>query len=180
MISALWAGTRFTARTAAGLALGIGGVALVAQGKLQVTDSYYAASIGACLLASIGYAVSGVYVRKYASHVPPRLIAAGNQLIAGIFILPLLPWNSVNGPITPLVAGDMLGLAILCSAIAYLIYYRLVADVGPTRALTVTFLVPAFGMLWAWLFLGEAVTIPMLAGCALVVAGTWGISRNPA
>jgi drug/metabolite transporter (DMT)-like permease len=68
---------------------------------------------------------------------------------------------------------------VLCTGIAYLLYFRLIADVGPTRALTVTFLIPVFGMLWGALFLGEAITPVMAAGCALVLAGTALILRQP-
>ena len=56
---------------------------------------------------------------------------------------------------------------------AYLLYFRLIADVGPARALTVTFLIPLFGVLWGALFLGEPVAIGMLSGGALILAGTW-------
>jgi drug/metabolite transporter (DMT)-like permease len=177
MISTLWLGAPFTRRTALGLLLGVGGVALVANVRPEHTDEYYLAAVFACLLASFGYAASGAYIRRHATHVPPGLIAAGNQLVAGLLLVPLLVLNPSPGHLSPFEICELLALAILCSAIAYLIYYRLVADIGPTRALTVTFLVPMFGMLWAWLFLGEAVTATMLAGCALVVAGTYGISR---
>ena len=61
---------------------------------------------------------------------------------------------------------------MLSSAIAYLLYYRLIADVGPTRALTVTFLQPVFAMIWGAIFLGESITAVMLLGCGLVLAGT--------
>ncbi len=86
--------------------------------------------------------------------------------------------------IVPHIAAAVMGLAALLHAsalafqalkylgVAYLLYFRLVADVGPTRALTVTFLIPVFGMLWGALFLGEAITAPMLAGAALVLVGT--------
>ena len=63
-------------------------------------------------------------------------------------------------------------LALASTAIAYLIYFKLIADIGPSRALTVTFLIPLFGVLWGSLFLGEALTANMLAGGALIVAGT--------
>src|SRR4029079_12257824 len=61
---------------------------------------------------------------------------------------------------------------------AYLLYFRLIADVGPARALTVTFLIPLFGVLWGVLFLGEPVAIGMLSGCALILAGTWLAPRT--
>ena len=77
------------------------------------------------------------------------------------------------GALTPLVAANVLALALASTAIAYLLYFRLIADVGPARALTVTFLIPLFGVLWGVLFLGEPVAIGMLSGCALILAGTW-------
>ena len=77
----------------------------------------------------------------------------------------------------PIVAA-VLGLALMCSSIAYLLYFRLMSDLGPTRTMTVTFLIPVFGMLWGVLFLGESVTGPMLAGAALIVAGTVLIMRR--
>ena len=58
-----------------------------------------------------------------------------------------------------------------------MLYYRLIADIGPTRALTVAFLMPVFGMLWGALFLGETITLPMIAGCALIVGGTIAVVR---
>ena len=71
-----------------------------------------------------------------------------------------------------LVAASMLALGLVCGAIAYLLYFRLIADIGATRALTVTYLIPVFGVLWGALFLGEALTLPMLAGGVLVILGT--------
>ena len=71
-------------------------------------------------------------------------------------------------------------LALLCSTVAYVLYFRLIADIGPTRAMTVTFLMPAFGMLWGYLFLDETITLPMLAGAAMIVAGTAGVVRSRA
>ena len=81
------------------------------------------------------------------------------------------------GAVTTLVVIDMLALALICSGIAYLLYYRLIADVGPTRALTVTFLMPAFGMAWGVLFLDERVTAAMIAGAAMIIAGTAAVLR---
>ena len=60
---------------------------------------------------------------------------------------------------------------------AYLLYYRLIRDIGPTRTATLTFMLPAFGIVWGWLLLGEAITLTMLAGTALIVAGTAAVLR---
>jgi drug/metabolite transporter (DMT)-like permease len=80
--------------------------------------------------------------------------------------------------VTPPIIAAVLGLALMCSSVAYLLYFRLMSDLGPTRTMTVTFLIPVFGMLWGALFLGESVTGPMLAGAALIVAGTVLIMRR--
>jgi drug/metabolite transporter (DMT)-like permease len=72
----------------------------------------------------------------------------------------------------------MLALGLVCGAIAYLLYFRLIADIGATGALTVTYLIPVFGVLWGALFLGETVTLLMVAGAALVVLGTIFVLRN--
>ena len=94
-------------------------------------------------------------------------------------LLPLLPVVPPTGPVTPAVVAAALALALLCSSVAYVLYFRLMADLGPTRTMAVTFLIPVFGMLWGVLFLGESVTGPMLAGAALLVAGT-GLIVRPA
>ena len=75
-----------------------------------------------------------------------------------------MPFASVPGPVTAVVIANVVALAIASTAIAYLIYFRLIADVGPSRALTVTFLIPLFGVLWGFLFLGEAITLEHAGG----------------
>ena len=98
-------------------------------------------------------------------------------MLGGLALLPLAAFTPIHGAITAIVAVNVLLLALICSAVAYLLYFRLIADVGPTRAMTVTFLMPAFGMLWAHLLLDETITLPMLAGAALIVAGTAAVLR---
>jgi drug/metabolite transporter (DMT)-like permease len=98
--------------------------------------------------------------------------------VAGTLLIPFIPlWPPAAAP-TPLVAASMLALGLVCGAIAYLLYFRLIADIGATGALTVTYLIPVFGVLWGALFLGETVTLLMLGGAALVVAGTVFVLRN--
>jgi drug/metabolite transporter (DMT)-like permease len=68
--------------------------------------------------------------------------------------------------------GGALMLALLCSALAYILYFRLMSRIGPTNTIAVTFLIPGFAVLWGWLFLGEAFTLRMAIGCAIVLLGT--------
>lgn len=181
VFSALWLRERLTGRKIAGLILGSAGVGLVARvgggGRL---DEWFGWSIGACLLASVCYALAGVYIKKFATAARPMAVAGASQLMAGLVLLPVVPLAPPSSPPTPFILANVVALALLCSAVAYLLYFRLIADLGPTRALTVTFLMPLFGMVWGVIFLQEVITPAMAAGCGLVVLGTALVLRNPA
>jgi drug/metabolite transporter (DMT)-like permease len=136
-----------TYRKAAGLVLGISGVALVSS------------------LGPVSYS--------------PWALAGGSQLVAEALFLPLILAPPPRGELTLQVGAVTAAFAVLCSAVAYLLYYRLVADVGATRALTVTLLMPAFGMLWGFLFLGERITWMMILGVLVILAGTFLVVFPP-
>ena len=128
--------------------------------------------MAACLLAPACYALAGIYVKRRASAVKPMAIAGGSQLAAGLVLLPLVFVFPPSQPVTLEIGALTAAFALFCSAVAYLIYYRLISDIGPTRALTVTFLIPVFAMTWGALFLGEAITLARIAGAAVILAGT--------
>jgi drug/metabolite transporter (DMT)-like permease len=176
LCSALLLGERLSARRVLGLVIGAAGVVLVTQPASQ-PDLHYPA-IAAALFAAFCYGLTATYIKRWASAVPSRGMAVGTQLAAGILLIPFIAlWPPAAAP-TPLVAGSMLALGLVCGAIAYLLYFRLIADIGATGALTVTYLIPVFGVLWGTLFLGETVSAWMLAGAALVVLGTVFVLRN--
>jgi drug/metabolite transporter (DMT)-like permease len=177
LLSALFLAERLSPAKIAGLVAGAAGVTLVSRAGPVVPDAMFGVSIAACLGAALCYAASSVYMKKYAAAASPMAIAGWSQLAAGLAMLPLVPFAPVRGEVTPAVVANVLGLALLCSAIAYLLYYRLIADIGPTRALTVAFLMPMFGMAWGALLLDETITWPMIAGCALIVGGTFAVVR---
>ena len=168
---------RLTATKLAGLLAGAFGVALVSKAGPVEPDLGFAAAVAACLAAALCYAAAGVYMKRHVQGAKPLAVAAWSQVFAGLVLLPFVPLAPVRGEVTTLVIGNVLALALLCSAIAYLLYYRLIVDVGPTRAMTVTLLMPAFGMLWGALLLDEVITLAMLAGCALIVGGTAAVLR---
>jgi drug/metabolite transporter (DMT)-like permease len=105
-------------------------------------------------------------------------MAVGTQVSAGLILLPLALLSPPAQPPSALVVACVLALGLVCGAVAYLLYFRLIQDVGPAGALTVTYLTPLFGMLWGALFLGEALTVSMLGGAALVILGTVFVIRN--
>jgi drug/metabolite transporter (DMT)-like permease len=169
---------RVTVPRAIGVAVGIAGVALIARpggaGESPLLGWALAAALGACCF----YGVVGVLVKRFAGEASPRAMAAGNQLAAAVVLLPLLPLAPAPGEPSALVAANMLALALLASGVAFVLYFRLIADLGAARALTVTYLIPAFGVLWGVLFLDEAVTPRMLLGGAIIVLGTVLVLRK--
>ena len=179
MWGALWSAVllreRVTPRGVAGLAIGIAGVALVTRPEASGTSHL---AIAAALAAAFCYGLAGAYMKRWASNVPARGMAVGTQLAAGVLLLPFIALSPPAAAPTPLVAASMLALGLVCGAIAYLLYFRLIADIGATGALTVTYLIPVFGVLWGALFLGETISASMLAGAALVILGTVFVLRS--
>jgi drug/metabolite transporter (DMT)-like permease len=156
-----------------GIVLGMVGVVVLVGVRPGETNDDVLLAVAACLAASICYALAGVYTKHVLADVPSHAIACASQVFAALALMPLLPFTTIPGPLTGLVVANVLGLAIGSTAIAYLIYFKLIADVGPQRALTVTFLIPLFGVLWGALFLREPLTASMLAGGALIIGGVW-------
>ena len=168
---------RLTRLKLTGLLAGAGGVALVSRAGPVVPDLWFWIAVLACLGATTCYALSSIYMKKQAAGLKPLAIAGWSQIFAALAMAPFVPFAPPNAAVTPLIAFNALMLALLCSSIAYVLYYRLIADIGPTRALTMAFLMPVFGMLWGALFLGEPITLPMIAGCALIIGGATAVLR---
>ncbi|MDY7576402.1 DMT family transporter [Actimicrobium sp. CCI2.3] len=171
-------GETMTLRKAIGLLIGISGVALLVRlGPVTFTPQVLLAAL-ACALAAICYACSGAYSKLRAAGIPPGLMATGSQLGAALVLIPVVPLSPIRGELTPHILLLVVVLAVLCSAVAYFLYFRLLADIGPTRSMTVTFLIPLFALLWGALFLGEVINQTTLAGCALVVLATWLVTAG--
>ena len=155
-----------------GLLLGISGVTLVAIKEAIVMGNLGILATLACLGAAMCYGLAGVYIKKFTPFLKPLAIAGASQLAAGLVLVPFLVIAPVRGTIDTPIVINMLGLSLLCSALAYVLFYKLVADVGPAKALTVTFLMPVFGLIWGVLFLQEKITLQMIFECAFIITGT--------
>jgi len=172
LVAALWLKEPFSRSRVLGIALGaLGVVVLVGWNPVPMTPTT-ALSVLAILLATLSYGVAAVYATTVAKGIAPLDFAIGQQLGASLLVLPvaLIAVPAAAAP-TPVVALAVVGLALLSTALAYLLYYRLIVSVGPTGALSVSFLVPAFGILWGGLLLGEPIGLNLLAGLAIIVAG---------
>jgi drug/metabolite transporter (DMT)-like permease len=165
-------------RQIAGFVLGLVGVALIVNLGPVALDA--SSALGA-LLALAGSALwgwGGVVIKQRQGILPPIGMAAGATLCAAIIMSPL--WITATPPSTwtPGPALALIALGMLSSGMAYLAFFTLVRDIGPTRSLTTGLASPALGVLWGWLLLDEAVTLAMLAGVALVVSSLWLVLRR--
>jgi drug/metabolite transporter (DMT)-like permease len=159
-----------------GLALGLAGVAVLVWGKASFTPS--ASQLGttlafaAALVATCAYGLAANCTRKYLPDARPLVLAGGSQIGAATALLApaLLTWPATMP--SPLAWASAIALGLACTALAYLLYFRLLARVGAVSASAVTFLIPAFATGWGALFLGEGVTLQMLAGGGVILAGT--------
>lgn len=177
LLAAVWLNEPLTAGRIAGIAAGVLGVALVTgAGAIEMSAGAWLA-VAACLVATFCYATMAVGIKLKGSALSPYAIAAWSQVFAGIALLPVGVAYPVPGPWTPAVIACLAALGLLCSGVAYLLYYRLIGDIGPTRTSTLTFMLPAFGIVWGVVLLGETVTLTMLGGAALIVAGTAAVLR---
>ena len=164
----------------AGVATGIAGVALLtATGPIVVNVSVALGAL-ACLIATSCYGAAGFLTKRWISEkggLDAKLVAFGSQIGATIFLVPCLAGSAMLQPLpgwgNEKVWFALAALGLICTAWAYIIYFRLIADIGPIRSLTVTFLIPPFGVLWGKLFLDEQVTLAHLAGGGLIGAALW-------
>jgi drug/metabolite transporter (DMT)-like permease len=176
LIARVWLRERFGTLQWVGLAIGFAGVVILVWGKVDLrpgsTHFATALAIGAALCASLSYGVSANLVRRHLTGVAPLVTATGSQIGATLALAPLALYSVP--PVAPAAGAwaAALTLGIACTALAYLLYFRLLEHVGAMRAASVTFLVPLFATTWGALLLDEPITLQMLTGGALILAGT--------
>ena len=176
LIAWLWLHERLSPLRWLGLAIGVAGVLFLSWGKadVQVGEHGVSAAVGvaACLAATWLYGVGANVSRRWLQGVPPLAVAAGSQAAATIALAvpAAVAWPAVNPG--PAAWAAALALALLCTGLAYILFFRLIARTGTANAMSVTFLIPAFALLWGYVALGEVPTATMLVGCAVILLGT--------
>lgn len=151
-----------------GLALASAGVVVV-----MAVRGFGGSFLGvvAGLAGAAVFAYAGFYAARHFASSPPLAVAAGQQLAACVLLFPLTFVFPPQGPLVVGVVVRLVLLGVLCSALAYLLFYRLIATVGPALTANVNLLVPMFGVLWGWLLLAEPIPLVSAAGMVLTVAG---------
>lgn len=189
LVGWLWAREKLSLMRAIGLALGFVGVALLAADGHQFAapGAHWAAALA--LGSTLMYAFAVHYNKRFLSELSPLTNCAGTLTMASIVLIAPALWmgppaaQTDTSAAAPMLGGwaavssqawlALLALTLLCTGVAYLIFYRLIERIGASRALTVTFLIPVFGMLWGALFMDERITLMMVGSTGLILLGTW-------
>ena len=175
LVAFLFYGERIGQRRVIGLVAGFVGVIILASDKTAGASVWQAALAGTTASLMYGFGIN--LVRHHLSSYPPGAVAAANLATGAVLLAPLAVYN---WPQHPIAAGSWISavlLGVLCTGIAFVFYYRLIARIGGPRTSTVTYLIPLFGVVWAWLLLGEPLTLPMALAGALILGGV-GLSQK--
>jgi drug/metabolite transporter (DMT)-like permease len=176
LIAWAWLGERPSPWRVAGLALGFGGVVALAAAKSGLAPLAgglgVPAAIAAGLFAAACYGYAVHYTRRRVQGLPSIAVAAGSQLAAAAWLAAPAVWLWPTQLPGPRAWAATAALALLSTAWAYILYFRLIQRAGPSRAIAVTYLIPVFALVWATLLLGEHVDAAMLGGCVVILAGT--------
>ena len=176
LVAWLWLKDRPHGLKIIGLLIGFVGVAMLAWGKASFKPDASGHASGwavlACLFACLCYGISASYTRRYLAGVPSLVIATGSQIGAavGLCLPTFWLWPARNPGITAWLA--LLAVGVLCTGIAYVLFFRLIEKMGAAKSLTVTFLIPVFAVIYGAVFLNESVTSWMLLCGAVILFGT--------
>lgn len=160
-----------TKKVILGLVLGILGVCVLVGGEASILGDNFILPIIAATVAAMSYGVASNYA-KYSPKLPSFNNAHGSMWAAVIIVLPTIPFFPYSEVPTLNIWLAVIALGIFCTAIANVLYFKLIDDIGPPSALSVAFLIPVFGILWGWLFLEEHIGVNTILGAALIVLGT--------
>ena len=180
LIGGLFFSEKLTGAKLGGVFLGLFGVGILTRAGPVAFDLQLLMGALACLLATTCYGFAGFLARRWldqAGGLDSRLSALGSMLGATLFLLPLFGYSVISQPPTSWggwnVWLSLLGLGLVCTALAYIIYFRLLSSIGPVRSMTTTFLIPPFGVLWGALLLGEPLSMAHVYGGVLIAAALW-------
>ncbi len=175
VVAFVWLRQGLTPWRVLGLVIGFAGVAFLAWDKASFKsgeeDHSGLLAVLACAAATLCYGVAANATKRFLTGASPLAVATGSQFAAALMLALPAAWLwPAHAPGT-VAWSSAFGLAALCTALAYILYFRLMSRVGPTNAVSVTFLIPLFAILWGAIFLQEAITAQMVAGGAIVLVG---------
>ncbi|WP_286261492.1 DMT family transporter [Thalassotalea atypica] len=171
IVAYLWLKDKLSPGAIFGLLLGFAGVYFLVSDKLHANADAIVLPTLAVIGATLCYGIAANFTKHYFSHVKPLALAAGSQISASIILLPLSLFFLPNAMPSEAAIYSVVFLGIFCTGLAYILFFRLIADLGPTKAISVTYLIPVFGLLWGFIFLDEQITESIIIGCIMILSG---------
>ena len=172
VIAWAWLSDRPSGSRMLGLAIGFLGVAMLAWDKASFKPDASGLSSGwgvlACLFACLCYGISASFTKRFLGGLPSLVSSTGSQLGAALALLPLTIFYWPSQAVSMKAWGAVITLGVVCTGFAYILFFRLIERAGPAKALSVTFAIPVFAVLYGVILLGETVT-PWMVGCGLVI-----------
>ena len=171
LIAFIWFRERLPWLRVLGLFIGFTGVLVLLSGKVSFQPgSGGFAALGA-LFAAFLYGIAVNYTKHTMTGVRPLVTATGSQITATLMMLPFAIYLWPDNSISVKAWLSVIALGVFCTAIAYLLFFRLLGQIGPTKTIAVTYLIPLFGITWGALFLSEGITLPMIIGGSIILVG---------
>jgi drug/metabolite transporter (DMT)-like permease len=178
LVAFLWLKDRLSALRSLGMVIGFLGVLMLVWDQIatpqgsSATPATTALAAAAALGATLLYGIAASYTKRHLTGVDSLTVATGTMTGATILLVPIAIATWPTAPISLHAWGAVIALGVGCTGVAYMLFFHLIAVAGPARAITVTFVIPIFGILWGALFLGEQVSLGMAEGCAVILVGT--------
>ena len=176
LVAYLWLSERLRVLQMVGLVIGFCGVVILATSKSTLDGHLIAIAAG--LMAALLYGIAAHYSKRSLKGCPPLAVASGSLIWASLILVPTMPWalREQWPSLREWVCAVTLG--IMCTGIAYMLYFRMIENYGAARSMAVGYLIPIFGVIWGTVFLSEPLTLRMLCGGAVVLAGTILVTRT--
>ena len=176
LVAFVWLGEKLRLAQTVGLILGFCGVVILATSKNTLDGKLIAIAAG--LLAALLYGIAAHYSKRSLKGCPPLAVASGSLIGASLILLPTMPWSYSDQMPSMKSWFCAIALGILCTGIAYMLYFRMIEHYGASKSMTVAYLIPIFGVIWGFVFLNEPLTFRMLVGGTVVLAGTVLVTRS--
>jgi drug/metabolite transporter (DMT)-like permease len=154
-----------------GAIIGIVGVALLVGVDEAAVDSQFVLAVVLSLLAALSYGIAANYAKLNLADAGTLEVSVGQLIGAAVWLVPPAVVTLPNARLAPDAIASLVGLTLLSTTFAYLIYFRLIAHAGATRAIAVTFLIPIFGVALGALVLGEPIRPGLVAGLVTILVG---------
>jgi drug/metabolite transporter (DMT)-like permease len=171
IVAYFWLKDKLSISAIVGLVVGFLGVYILMSDKLSGQQQQYILPTLAILGATLCYGIGANFTKKYLQGIKPLALATSSQLCAAGVLIPISLFNlpSELPSFSAILAVSTLG--VLCTGVAYVIFFRLIAEMGPAKAVSVTYLIPVFGLIWGILFLDEKITSAIILGCVVILLG---------